>query len=93
MKRVMPKIMTCKCSSTEHQVVYWVDEEDSQVYMSVFLSPLPLIERIWVAIKYIFGYKCRYGHWEEFVLGEEHREDLVKIAESLKPKVSDCNDN
>ncbi len=88
-----PEIMICQCSSTEHQVVYWVDEEDSQVYVSVFLSPLPLIERIGAAIKYIFGYKCRYGHWEEFVLGEEHREDLVKIAESLKPKVSDCDDN
>jgi len=93
MKRMKPEIMICQCSSTEHQVVYWVDEEDSQVYMSVYLSPLPLIERVVAAIKYIFGYKCRYGHWEEFVLCEEHQEDLLKIAESLKPKMSGCNDN
>jgi hypothetical protein len=80
-----PEIMVCQCTSIEHQVVYWRDPEDAQVYMSVYLSPLPLTERIKAAFKYIFGYKCKYGHWEEFVLGEEHREDLLKIAATLGP--------
>jgi hypothetical protein len=80
-----PEIMVCQCTSLEHQVVYWRDPEDTQVYMSVYLSPLPLTKRIKAALKYIFGYRCKYGHWEEFVLGEEHREDLLKIAAILGP--------
>lgn len=83
-----PEIMICQCSSMEHQLVYWKDPEDRQVYMSVYLAPLPLLERIWAAIRYVFGYRCRYGHWEEFVLGEEHGDQLRQIADTIDPNDS-----
>jgi len=85
MEKMKPEIMVCQCSSMEHHVAYWIDGEDGQVYMNVYLSPLPFLQRVWAALKYIFGYRCKYGHWEEFVLGEEHVEDLLKIAKSLDP--------
>lgn len=83
-----PEIMVCQCTSTEHQVVYWKDPEDRQVYMSVYLAPLPLLKRIWEAIRYVFGYRCRYGHWEEFVMGEEHLADLRQIIATIDPNDS-----
>jgi len=32
------EIMVCQCSSTEHQVVYYHNQSDNEVYMHVHLS-------------------------------------------------------
>jgi len=34
-------------------------------------------------LKYIFGYKCKYGQWEEFILKPEHASQLRKLSELL----------
>jgi hypothetical protein len=78
-----PQILICKCSSTEHQIVIRHDEENNQTYLHVHLAPRPsFIERVWHAITYIFGYKCKYGAWDEFELTKEHVEVLNQIVKS-----------
>jgi hypothetical protein len=35
-----------------------------------------------IAKEYIFGYKCKYGAWDEFELTKEHVEILNQIVKS-----------
>ena len=81
------EILICKCHSPEHQILFrwWGDDENGEVYMEVLLNPEYIWwKRIWVAIKYIFGYKCKYGMFDEVILNKKDIPKLEKIVEYLK---------
>ena len=81
-------ILICECSNTEHQIVFRYEEEDAEfskfVYMSVHLCKLPFFQRLKYGFKYIFGYKCRYGAFDEVVLNPKDAWKLEKIAAHMK---------
>lgn len=71
------KYLECDCGHTDHLVkfCYFNDERDA-VYIHVQLpKEQQWYKRIWLGLRYIFGYQCKYGHWGESVL------DLKKIDE------------
>lgn len=84
------ELFICQCSSIEHQVIfqYFEDEKDAddkEVYVSIHLAPeRNIFKRIWYAIRYIFGYRCRYGHFEEFIFNKNDAERLQKVVDFLK---------
>lgn len=68
----------CACTSDEHLVRITCDiddkhpERDSNVYINVQLSTyLPWYKRVVRAVRYVFGYECKYGHWDEAMLNME----------------------
>lgn len=69
--------LECSCTSPEHTVRFAKDEEF--LYMTFFLECSPWYRRLWNAVKYVFGYKCRYGHFDEVVLGREEAGRLLEI--------------
>lgn len=71
----------CKCGSDEHTLRFTLDKEDKEIYTSIFLNNyLNIFKRLFVAIKYIFGYKCKYGHWDCWVMRDE---DIQKLSDML----------
>lgn len=72
----------CACYSPEHMLRFTL--ADDELYAYVFLRPEPLLARLWKAVKYIFGYQCRYGHFDEFVLRPEDAERLSYLLEKYK---------
>ena len=74
----------CSCFSDEHTLKFTYDEEDNHLYTSVFLSERTFLKRVWFAVKYIFGYKCKYGHWDCFLLKEEDKERLINVVNQVK---------
>jgi hypothetical protein len=45
------------------------DPEDNELYTSVFLNQYQnVFKRVWIALKYVFGYRCKYGHWDCFIM-------------------------
>lgn len=79
-------LFICKCHNTEHQLIfsYNDDWDNHEVYMSVHLLPeYSIWKRVWYAIKYIFGYRCRYGHFDEFIFQSKDAEKLINIAKYL----------
>ena len=80
----------CECGSDEHTLrfVLSLDEGSTpripELYTSTFLSERVWYQRIWPGIKYIFGYKCRYGHWDVFSLQEEDAERLINLTQRFK---------
>jgi hypothetical protein len=81
-----PKVFICDCRSYEHQSIFWHDSEDDQLYVSIHLTTHKnIFKRLWSAIKYIFGYKSRFGSWDEFIFKPEDKERLLNyLKESEK---------
>jgi len=73
----------CKCDSIEHTMRFVIDKEDKEMYIDVHLNQYRRwYETLWVGIKYIFGYKCKYGHWDVTMLKDE---DILRLRDL-------CND-
>jgi len=69
----------CDCGSDEHTLRFTIDADEDIIYTSVFLNQWrPWWKRVWIAIKYIFGYKCKYGHWDVTSMSYEQVEQLKK---------------
>ena len=81
------ELFICQCNNTEHQLIfsYFSDDEDKDVFVSVHLLPeYNIWKRIKMAIKYIFGYRCRYGHFDEFIFKKEDVDKLQTVVNYLK---------
>lgn len=78
----------CSCFSPEHTLSFWLDDDKDYraIYVSVFLSHDVWYKRLINAFKYVFGYKCRYGHFEEFVLDSVGVDHLKKVIDQFKDK-------
>ena len=74
----------CNCGSPEHILRFIWDADEQTVYTEVQLrqwrNP---VQRVWVAIKYVFGYQCRYGCWDCCIMGREAIENLHKWMSTL----------
>lgn len=85
------EIVICKCENVEHQIVfsYFPEDNEREIYMSIYLNPMyGFFKRIWVALKYIFGYKSMYGHFDEIIIDSHSSDKLIKILKYLNPNVS-----
>lgn len=85
-KSNLPKILICECGSLEHQIIINHDEEENVIYCSIHLVHYGFWRRLKAGLKYIFGYKCRYGQWDEFIFKSEHANQLRELAEILSNK-------
>jgi hypothetical protein len=67
----------CNCTSAEHALRLTLDDDEElpAIYVEVQLNRYHgFFGRLWLAIRYVFGYECRYGHWDEATLmGDEVR--------------------
>ena len=78
------EIFICDCNSIEHQAkfYYWKGENYDTFNILIHLTTYKnIFKRIWYAIKYIVGYKSRFGAWDEMLL---KKEDCLKLYEFLK---------
>lgn len=80
---VLPAVLICDCSSREHQIIIEHDNEDNLIYCHIHLVKHGFWRRLKAGLKYIFGYKCRYGQWDEFILKPEHANQLRELSELL----------
>ena len=80
------EIIICDCSSAEHQLVLRFDDDKDlgrQVFVEIHLVPLVWYKRLWLGIKYIFGYKCKYGNFEEMILPPKHARQVYDLYRFL----------
>ena len=72
--------LTCTCGMVEHSWFFQMDMGDhDELYMTTFLATRPFFTRLKNAIKYIFGYKCVYGHFDETIIYVEEAKKLVSF--------------
>ena len=83
MKKDLEELLLCQCESPEHQIIFIAFDDEPEVYMEIHLAPLPFWERLIRGIKYIFGYRCKYGDFDEVILRSSDKEKLQKVVEHL----------
>ena len=54
-----------------------------EAYVNVHLVRRSFWYRVKYGIKYIFGFKSRYGAWDEFILDKTHAKSLREMAKHL----------
>jgi len=80
----------CGCGSFEHTIRFSLNKEEGEIYTDVFLNQYRHFwKRVWIGIKYAFGYKCRYGHWDCWILDKsdvtrlrDMCDELINVSES-----------
>lgn len=71
----------CVCTADEHNSI--------ELYTPVFLNQYRgFFGRLWIAVKYLFGYKCKYGHWDCTVLRSEDIDRLMALLQKYKQLLS-----
>ena len=84
------EVIICSCHSPEHQAIFYYlewdgDPNDTNIYMQYHLSTHDsFFKRLWAGIKYAFGYKSRYGFWDELLMEEPQVEQLRNFLNKLK---------
>jgi len=87
--------LECDCSSDQHLVKVSCDvddthpQRDSNLCLHTQLIHQRWYVRIWYATKYVFGYQCRYGHWEETVLNLEKVEKLHMLLHAFNREIEE----
>ena len=78
-------LLLCDCSSAEHQLIVRWDNDDKEVSVNVHLANVDgFWKRLWHAAKYVFGYKSRYGAFDEIILRKEDADNLQKVVNHLR---------
>ena len=89
MKDIVTDIMTCDCHSTEHQIVINFDEDTKEnlVYLHIHLvTHRNFFKRLWLGLKYVFGYKSRYGNWDEFIVSRKNYHKLKDVVNFIEKR-------
>ena len=78
------KIFVCDCHSLEHQYTFWYDEEFNEVYFEPHLyNGGAWYTRFWNRLKYVFGYKARFGAWDEVIIKPEDSIEIIKYLSKV----------
>jgi hypothetical protein len=82
--------LDCACRDVSHLVrlSYWTDESPDymNLYLHYYLEAPNFFKRLWYGIRYIFGYRCRYGEFGEVLLEEI---DALRLRTFLNGYVKD----
>ena len=78
--------LICECTSVNHQVVFWLDEEDGipMAYVHVSMSNRPFLKRLKQAWDHILGKKSKYGHFEETIISRDDIHILKSIIDHFE---------
>lgn len=82
------KMFRCDCQTNDHHFLFTEDDEDKYIYLSSHLSPRPFFERITLAIKYIFGFRSRFGDYSEVILSENEWQELRKCLNEFDERLN-----
>ena len=92
MKRKI-KTFYCDLNSPEHVFRFVVSppvsgEEETELYLEVFLHQYrSFFQRLVVAVKYLFGYKSKYGHWDITTLSKDDVQRLFTFIHQHRAKL------
>lgn len=72
-------LIVCNCSSAEHQMLIRKFSDEDEAYIHIHLKRKSFFKRLISGIKYIFGYKCKYGDFEEIIVDKDNTEQLYEM--------------
>lgn len=80
---IRTELILCECKSAEHQVILMGFTDEPEVYLQIHLNTTRNFwQRLWHGLRYVAGYKSRYGNWDELVLGPGELKKLNKFIKN-----------
>ena len=74
----------CACYANEHTLRFDLNLDEKEIYVSTFLNIYdPWYKRAWTALKYAFGYNCKYGHFNCTIMEEKEAIKLKNMIDAL----------
>lgn len=78
MQNKLKEVFFCRCADHEHQLI--IEPTEDWLCVSVSLSDnLSFFKRLKLAIKYIFGYRSRYGMFAEILIDPWEANELINF--------------
>lgn len=74
----------CQCFSDEHTLRFIYDPEDNDLWTEVYLDKQVWYRRIWVALKYVFGYQSKYGAFDSFLFDPKDADRMIDLMGKVK---------
>ena len=69
--------VVCSCSTPEHTIRFLHDRDEDELYTEIYLNQYKgFFKRLVIAVRYLFGYTCRYGHWDSTLISKEEAQKL-----------------
>jgi hypothetical protein len=84
MEKELEELVLCQCENAEHQIIFRTISGDDDVYMTIHLCKLSFWKRLLHGLKYIFGYRCMYGDFDEIILRNEDINKFENVVKWLK---------
>ena len=86
----------CVCSSKEHTFCVTSEESNDDWPPELLISlqliqPRNLFKKLIISIKYLFGYKCRFGNWDVINLEEDETNRLIILLHQHKVRLHKFN--
>jgi len=79
------KIFVCACHSYSHQAFLSYDRDDKELCITIHLITYRnFFKRLWIGLKYAFGYTSNYGEWDSFIFKEEDEQKLLDYLNQIK---------
>ena len=78
-------VVLCDCHSPEHQFIIIKATRDQDVWLEIHLSQQPgFFNRLWIGLKYAFGYRSRYGDFDSILVSPEDQAKIVELLQNTK---------
>jgi hypothetical protein len=89
------EIFVCECGDVAHHIIFQVWDwgknnierlelpAECNIELSIHIPLNPewkWHKRIWLALKYVFGYRCKFGHYDSMMV---RRSDIPRIKSIL----------
>ncbi len=79
------RIFICSCHSLEHQLAVWYDKEECAIFVEPHLiAHEGFFKRLWIGLKYAFGYKSRFGHFDETILEGKELKRMMRFLNKVQ---------
>lgn len=77
--------LPCGCGGIDHNLIFKIDtDEQPQVWLYYQLEKRPWYNRIWLGIKYIFGFQSKFGMYGELLINKSNVHILKRIVEAVE---------
>ena len=80
--------LICECSEESHTLRFWFFDatdrgHETDVYISIHLYPQPFWQRLWTAIRYVFGADYPESHYGSWTLSEDTAPKLRAVCDDF----------
>jgi hypothetical protein len=76
----------CDCTHAEHTLRANYNQEWNTLNFDIFLATHSWYKRVWYGLKYMFGFKSKYGHFTDIVFSPKDCDRLIALMSRMKAR-------